>query len=121
MSQSSENNVDSFVVHPRVDANQEKASTSGGVPILQTSEPANLGSANPVPIAPSVVTATPVSSLVDPNMAASEEAAYQDIRLKLFLPHIDKKSSDPNLTPGYTLVYAEAVFYGMRSTTSSSL
>ncbi|GAA0157591.1 hypothetical protein LIER_14828 [Lithospermum erythrorhizon] len=118
MSQSSENNVDNFEVRQRTEANQEEASISGGMLVFHVTEPANQGSANLVPIAPNVVAPTLVSAPMGPNVAAREEAAYQGImaslptfvkkhnsRLRgeqLYLPHIEEKSSDPNLTPDYT-------------------
>ncbi|GAA0174158.1 hypothetical protein LIER_27604 [Lithospermum erythrorhizon] len=62
MSQSSENNIDNFIIRHRVEAIQEEASISGGMKVIQTSV-----SPNPAPIQPA-----------DLAEAARAEAAYQE-------------------------------------------
>ncbi|GAA0153199.1 hypothetical protein LIER_11498 [Lithospermum erythrorhizon] len=64
MSQSSENNVNNFVVLPRLEENQEEASISGGKPILQATGPVTPGSA-----AQSTGVGNPTPTQANPNEA----------------------------------------------------
>ncbi|GAA0186845.1 hypothetical protein LIER_34133 [Lithospermum erythrorhizon] len=96
MSQTSENNIENFEVCSLVGENQEEASISGGMLVLQVTGPANPGSANPVPIVQGVGAANPVSSPPDPNEATRAEAAYQCIIASL--PTFVKKSTPHYIT-----------------------
>ncbi|GAA0159122.1 hypothetical protein LIER_15977 [Lithospermum erythrorhizon] len=77
MSQSSENQIDNFELHPRTVADQAEASISGGMPIIQVEGPLNL-----VPLPQHAEPANPTPQLNTAegvrDEAARVEKAYQD-------------------------------------------
>ncbi|GAA0183389.1 hypothetical protein LIER_30808 [Lithospermum erythrorhizon] len=87
----SENNIDNFEVHSRVGANQEEASISGGMPILQATSPVNHG-----PATWSAGVANPTRTPPDPSEDERGEAPYLGIMASL--PTLIKKSIRLNLT-----------------------
>ncbi|GAA0165685.1 hypothetical protein LIER_21019 [Lithospermum erythrorhizon] len=84
-------NVDNFEVRQRTRANQEEASTSGGIPVLPTSGSVNLEAANPESIALGAGPTNPVPALANPNVAAREEATYQVPKIRTILPNKENK------------------------------
>ncbi|GAA0150259.1 hypothetical protein LIER_09238 [Lithospermum erythrorhizon] len=108
MSQSSENQADSYELRPRDNPNHTECSRVGEMSIFSIGEPVTRE-----PIPPS--TQVPACQVVKgsapedaPAVAERVEMAYQvDTRIPLpgdqvFLPRIEAGSTDPDLTPGYT-------------------
>ncbi|GAA0140584.1 hypothetical protein LIER_01900 [Lithospermum erythrorhizon] len=91
MSQSLENHMDNFEICPRTGANQEDASVSGGMLVLQPTDLIRSGTA-----AQGAGVANLTYALANPDEAERAEAAYRGIMTSL--PAFIKKSIRPNLT-----------------------
>ncbi|GAA0158498.1 hypothetical protein LIER_15506 [Lithospermum erythrorhizon] len=77
ISQSS-SNINNFVVRPRTGEDQEEASISGGMPILQATGPLVEEGQSPTPAIDGVDTSNLTHVPVDPREAERAEAAYQE-------------------------------------------
>ncbi|GAA0148722.1 hypothetical protein LIER_36780 [Lithospermum erythrorhizon] len=137
MSNSSETQPDNFEMRARTDPNQMETSRAGES--NQLAVPASLPSDNPTdPVVlmladvtyqgimdslPTLIRNSLPATLTNKNLDRfatyfSIPANIVETRLaspddQVILPHIDIGTSDPNFTPGYTVVYAEAFSYGM--------